>query len=156
MGYSNVADDGSTSTRISGFRSAYGGKGYGVLPLVDGTYYAYVDFDWGVTQSTAGIDKGYHAFTCSKCHNPHASRLPKLMITNCLDTKHNTWDDNRPSGGLSGGDAGGSNSVTGGDNDGVVISQASSAQNCHRLGSGEATGGTGDGWNKVTPWSQAP
>ena len=156
MGYSNAADGGATTTRVSGFRSAYGGKGYGVLPQVDGSYYAYVDFDWGVTQATSGIDKGYHAFTCSKCHNPHASRLPKLMITNCLDTKHNTWDDNRPSGGLSGSDAGGSNSVTGGDNDGVVISQAGSAQNCHRLGSGEATGGTGDGWNNVTPWSVKP
>jgi nitrate/TMAO reductase-like tetraheme cytochrome c subunit len=156
MGYANVAADGSTTTRVSGFRSAYNGKGYGVLPQVDGSYYAYVDFDWGVTQAILGIDKGYHSFTCSKCHNPHASRLPKLMITNCLDTKHNTWDDNRPSGGLSGGDAGGSNSVTGGDNDGVVISQAGSAQNCHRLGSGEATGGTGDGWNNVTPWSVKP
>jgi hypothetical protein len=75
------------------------------------------------------------------------------MITNCLDTKHNTWDDDRPTGGMSGSDNNGDNTVVGTDNFGVVISQATSAQNCHRLGSGEATGGPGIGWNKLTPWS---
>lgn len=29
-----------------------------------------------------------HAFTCSKCHVPHVSSLPRLMQTNCLDFKH--------------------------------------------------------------------
>ena len=29
-----------------------------------------------------------HNFTCSKCHKPHSSGLPKLMVTNCLDYKH--------------------------------------------------------------------
>ncbi|MBT1072507.1 CxxxxCH/CxxCH domain c-type cytochrome [Pelotalea chapellei] len=29
-----------------------------------------------------------HAFTCSKCHTPHNSRLPRLLVTNCLDAKH--------------------------------------------------------------------
>lgn len=29
-----------------------------------------------------------HAFTCSKCHTPHNARLPRLMVTNCLDAKH--------------------------------------------------------------------
>jgi len=27
-----------------------------------------------------------HNFTCSKCHSPHASGLPALMIQNCIDT----------------------------------------------------------------------
>ena len=47
------------------------------------------------TTELASFDaqQNYHTFTCSKCHNPHASRLPKLMITNCLDTNHNTWED---------------------------------------------------------------
>lgn len=35
---------------------------------------------WGVN------DK--HAYTCSKCHQPHFSKLPRLMVTNCLDPKH--------------------------------------------------------------------
>ncbi|RII26984.1 MAG: CxxxxCH/CxxCH domain-containing protein [Geobacter sp.] len=29
-----------------------------------------------------------HAFTCSKCHQPHNSALPRLMQTNCLDYQH--------------------------------------------------------------------
>ena len=35
---------------------------------------------WGVNDQ--------HSYTCSKCHTPHTSGLPKLMITNCLDFKH--------------------------------------------------------------------
>jgi hypothetical protein len=33
----------------------------------------------------ASVQGGYHRFPCSKCHTPHASRLPRLMVTNCLD-----------------------------------------------------------------------
>jgi predicted CxxxxCH...CXXCH cytochrome family protein len=29
-----------------------------------------------------------HSFSCSKCHTPHQSGLPRLMQTNCLDYKH--------------------------------------------------------------------
>ncbi|MHB8789379.1 MAG: cytochrome c3 family protein [Desulfobulbaceae bacterium] len=30
-----------------------------------------------------------HSFPCAKCHTPHATeRLPKLMVTNCLNSKH--------------------------------------------------------------------
>jgi cytochrome c7-like protein len=29
-----------------------------------------------------------HAYTCSKCHTPHVSRLPRLMVTNCLNVNH--------------------------------------------------------------------
>ncbi|WP_246559330.1 CxxxxCH/CxxCH domain c-type cytochrome [Citrifermentans pelophilum] len=29
-----------------------------------------------------------HTFTCSKCHAPHTSELPRLMVTNCLDFNH--------------------------------------------------------------------
>ncbi|MEW6217990.1 MAG: CxxxxCH/CxxCH domain-containing protein [Thermodesulfobacteriota bacterium] len=29
-----------------------------------------------------------HSFPCSKCHEAHASGLPRLMTTNCLDWKH--------------------------------------------------------------------
>ncbi|SNB47457.1 CxxxxCH/CxxCH domain-containing protein [Geobacter sp. DSM 9736] len=37
-----------------------------------------------------------HTFSCSKCHQPHQSGLPRLMQTNCLDYKHR---GNRMSGG---------------------------------------------------------
>jgi len=36
--------------------------------------------EWGVNSE--------HSFTCSKCHQPHNSGLPRLMQTNCLDFKH--------------------------------------------------------------------
>ena len=29
-----------------------------------------------------------HSYTCSKCHTPHSSTLPRLMMTNCLDYRH--------------------------------------------------------------------
>ncbi|MCL7489194.1 MAG: CxxxxCH/CxxCH domain-containing protein [Desulfobulbaceae bacterium] len=29
-----------------------------------------------------------HNFTCAKCHQPHASGLPRLMATNCLNGSH--------------------------------------------------------------------
>jgi cytochrome c553 len=29
-----------------------------------------------------------HSYTCSKCHQPHNSGLPRLMQTNCLDLNH--------------------------------------------------------------------
>jgi cytochrome c553 len=44
---------------------------------------------WGVNSE--------HSFTCSKCHQPHNSGLPRLMQTDCLDHKHRGA---RPSGGV--------------------------------------------------------
>lgn len=40
--------------------------------------------------STGGGNTGntVHAYTCSKCHTPHNSYLPRLLVTNCLDVKH--------------------------------------------------------------------
>jgi len=118
--------------------------------------------NWGSLSIDAStINSLYHKFSCSKCHNPHASRLPKLMITNCLDTKHNTWDDSYQL----------NTANTSSISYNRSISNWSSAQNCHRVGgiadgSGPepvdagavgATHGTGSdysnrGWNIVTPW----
>ena len=36
----------------------------------------------------ANASNAIHAYSCSKCHTPHNSCLPRLMITNCLDYKH--------------------------------------------------------------------
>ncbi len=33
-------------------------------------------------------DNEMHSYTCSKCHRPHNSTLPRLMKTNCLNTEH--------------------------------------------------------------------
>lgn len=42
---------------------------------------------WGPTNGT-NVGNKVHAYTCSKCHAPHVSRLPRLMVTNCLDVRH--------------------------------------------------------------------
>lgn len=41
---------------------------------------------WG--GAGANASNAVHAFTCSKCHAPHNSALPRLMATNCLDYSH--------------------------------------------------------------------
>jgi len=38
-----------------------------------------------------------HNYSCSKCHTPHNSRLPRLMVTNCLDSKHKGFMGNNTS-----------------------------------------------------------
>ncbi|GAB4264299.1 MAG: hypothetical protein Kow0092_15860 [Deferrisomatales bacterium] len=40
-------------------------------------------------RSSGYIQRTYHQFPCSKCHTPHASGLPRLMATNCLDVAGN-------------------------------------------------------------------
>lgn len=40
---------------------------------------------------TDGVTTLAHNFTCSKCHSPHATGLPALVLTNCLDTKAAKW-----------------------------------------------------------------
>lgn len=110
--------------------------------------------EWGVDERGTTTQANYHQFSCSKCHNPHASRLPALMITNCLDTKRNTWDNSYQVN--TRGTSGTNNSYN------RSISNWSSAQNCHRLGGNDpsdtrdtaadtAVGGN-KGWNTVTPW----
>lgn len=141
-----------------------GDGGYGYWPqLVGSRPYAFHNYAWGanaddgtaptISAGTTALPfnttsatpvANYHTFNCGKCHNPHASRLPKLMITNCLDTNHNTWQDN----------ASASVEATTGNR----ASGFNTAQNCHRRAPAEAAGeggsGTayGAGWNKVTPW----
>jgi len=146
MGYQNCAALGA-SARGDGFRSAYGGYGFGVLPLINTADFGHQAFNWGVTVDDSVVDTGYHTFSCSKCHNPHASRLPKLMITNCLDTRHNDWDDGRTVSGVSSG----TGVPASADNNNKTLSNVGSAQNCHRVGD-PLQSGTGAGWNKVTPW----
>ena len=45
--------------------------------------------DWGGYGGNAA--NAVHSYTCSKCHAPHNSRLPRLMVTNCLDSSHRGW-----------------------------------------------------------------
>ncbi|MBW2505326.1 MAG: hypothetical protein JRE16_12270 [Deltaproteobacteria bacterium] len=151
-----VADtlaDGSVSKKyIYGYRSA---RASYLTPTVGGDF-AYENYTMPTTVDGTSTDTLFHQFSCSKCHNPHASRLPKLMITNCLDVRHNTWDDANSSQ---------QNTFTHANNDPVDRNMPAayygSAQNCHRFD--PARGDTNNdnvydnrdlrgGWNKVTPW----
>ncbi|MDT8441992.1 MAG: CxxxxCH/CxxCH domain-containing protein [Desulfuromonadales bacterium] len=133
-----------TTDWVYGYRNAQS-KSPSYLPVIGASQpRAYNSFTWGVTIDDATIDVGYHAFTCSKCHNPHASRLPKLMITNCLDTRHNTWQSSAA------GQGGGVQAdwTTSTYDNGEQIATWNTAQNCHRYDPHDNVGG----WNKVTPW----
>ncbi|MDZ4185070.1 MAG: CxxxxCH/CxxCH domain-containing protein [Desulfuromonadales bacterium] len=117
------------------------------------TRYAHVSYDWGATIDATSNDLMYHQFSCSKCHNPHASRLPKLLITNCLDIQHNTWDDNKSQQSLFT-----SATLTNVDRFGGVGERSAyyaSAQNCHRYNNKRKDAGqtNAGGWNKVSPWT---
>ncbi len=84
-----------------------------------------------------------HNYPCSKCHKPHASGLPRLLRTNCLDGKHRGQV-------LSGGVVHRYNSYrtfpTGGVN-GVGWRPA-----CHESPQAGGGGWAEQYWNTVTPW----
>jgi predicted CxxxxCH...CXXCH cytochrome family protein len=152
--YMNASGD-----RGYGFRSQTGeNEGWNLNPQMDdgGTNrpYGFNSYSWGANVDDTSTQDQYHQFSCSKCHNPHASRLPRLMITNCLDTNHNTWDDlggvaTIPGAGTA--NASGSDNVST-ENGGVTFSNSTSAQNCHRVKDSSFSNSLGDGWNNVTPW----
>jgi hypothetical protein len=119
-----------------------------------------------ITVDDSTYDNNFHNFPCSKCHSPHASRLPRLMITNCLDVNHNAWDNSEAS------PAGWAPQEPNPDNKlppldlshGFVATQLSyspTGHNCHRYvntswstggDSGTPQSGNEGGWNTVTPW----
>ncbi len=69
------------------------------------------------------------------------------MITNCLDIRHNTWDDNKSSQ---------TRSTASTTDNGKKPAYYASAQNCHRRDSSRNAANfdadINGGWNKVTPW----
>ena len=88
----------------------------------------------------------YHQYPCSKCHTPHAARLPRLMVTNCLDVgtgtttaRHSGYTypqtDTSTKLGLPGTQKPWDYSVT-----------------CHADHAGAKSPAGGGGWNAVTPW----
>ena len=115
--------------------------------------------EWGLDFADQNdVDKitiGYHKFPCSKCHNPHAARLPKLMRTNCLDNGES----------IKAGDAAddyvndytlqspptGSHTTQNTDEYQALVENRVTmnfeAVNCHSV-----AGSTSGGWNSITPW----
>ncbi len=144
-------------------------NGYGVFPYAGvgasgNVRYAYKSFAWGTTFETgsgsANAQLQFHQFPCSKCHNPHASKLPRLLITNCLDVRFNTWDDLFVNDGdWTGGEANGapmnwSTQVAFGTKE---FAYAKSAQNCHRRADKDGNSTYEEpGWNYITPGFAGP
>lgn len=139
----------SATTRGFGYRGTTGGSNAGGYTPVTATLYAHYAYDWGATVDATTIDVNFHNFSCSKCHNPHASRLPKLLITNCLDIKKNTWDDNKTV--QSQYTAATLTDVDRFGGTGQRSAYYASAQNCHRYNNLRTATNKG-GWNKVSPW----
>jgi predicted CxxxxCH...CXXCH cytochrome family protein len=99
------------------------------------------------TNDMAAASTAVHQFPCSKCHTPHASDLPKLMTTNCIDVGTSTttrklhgtqaaWLYPSYTGVIPG--IGGS------------TTNAAVTTTCHNVIKTNTT--TGGGWNKVTGW----
>ncbi|KIH77879.1 hypothetical protein GFER_04465 [Geoalkalibacter ferrihydriticus DSM 17813] len=165
-------DEGSTyisDTHRTGTANRYGVYPYAWSTTDGRNRYAYEEFSWGVGRETGpgAAEPMYHRFSCSKCHNPHASRLPRLMITNCLDVSHNKWDDlyaddpDWTSGRYDGNNINWSTSnvmpYTGNDVSGKPRNRqyayATSAINCHRFV--QVNGVVQEpGWNRITPWEE--
>jgi hypothetical protein len=75
--------------------------------------------------SHTGIAGGKaHDFSCSKCHSPHATGLPALLKTNCLDVQLGAWTNS---------------SVA------AVNYNTAQSTNCHRKTA------TSDGWHSLAP-----
>ncbi|MDU0459753.1 MAG: LamG-like jellyroll fold domain-containing protein [Geobacteraceae bacterium] len=100
-----------------------------------------------------------HNYSCSKCHSAHTgATLPRLMVTNCLDSKHKgmmgynmspvvsgsgSGDGGSGSGRIPGSFAGGG--YDGGPGDYSVTCHDSATAN-------GGSDGTNQGWNNITPW----
>ena len=103
---------------------------------------------WGVIDGEAPRE---HSYTCSKCHKPHASGLPRLMQTNCLNASHR---GQVTAGGAPSTSSYGYGMFPYGWLDNGVYDRNSTAI-CH--GAATANGSTGwpnnQRWNTVTPWT---
>ena len=101
---------------------------------------------WGVNM-TVGTKQSYHQFSCSKCHTPHASSLPRVMTSNCLDVGTSYTAQK-----AHGTDTGYTYptyvaTLSGvGSNPGV----SEIAVHCHNKRKTNTAGG--GGWNKITGW----
>jgi len=87
-----------------------------------------------------------HKYSCSKCHTPHmGSSLPRLMVTNCLDSNHKGRTEGRPNPTLFGYDDWGflQGRIPGG-----------GFQTCHNGASANNHNNSDldHSWNTLTPW----
>lgn len=109
---------------------------------------------WG--GAGANASNAVHAFTCSKCHTPHNSCLPKLVVSNCLDSTHrgqvaNGGAPNKASG--NGEEGGGSGSFPAGGSGTGSSKMGFGARSCHDSSTaGGSSWPSNQKWNSKTPW----
>ena len=79
-----------------------------------------------------------HSYPCAKCHQPHASGLPRLLQTNCLNSNHQGLVE-----------SGGTYA-----NDGPrrFPRSTNSGWSCHESPGAQSGAWYEQGWNVVTPW----
>ncbi|MFC1855759.1 hypothetical protein ACFL2A_04395, partial [Thermodesulfobacteriota bacterium] len=99
------------------------------------------------------IQQGYHKYSCSKCHTPHASRLKRLMRTNCLDNGvPGDYNDDNAAQGVP---TGSHTPASATDTYTAVVTNKNTmnpeAPNCHSVAGSKGTG-VNSGWNTITPW----
>ncbi|MDH3392577.1 MAG: CxxxxCH/CxxCH domain-containing protein, partial [Desulfobulbaceae bacterium] len=102
-----------------------------------------------------------HKFSCSKCHAPHSTGQPRLMVTNCMDWTHKGRTANSTGATASGtyemcgwGDG----RIPGNYNYDACDSwgQGSYTAACHEAQNAHAVGDTDQSWNMLTPWGSVP
>ena len=122
---------------------------------------------WGGTGGNAG--NAIHSFTCSKCHTPHNSCLPRLMVSNCLDINHrgrvgqngyvvgNAQGNGSGSKGSGRGQFPGGGGGTGDQRDmRYIFGRANSdgrVTTCHETPNATDTNHYKQRWNTKTPWT---
>jgi len=123
-------DNGVAPPRNTGY---YGGT---AGTLTRGAGYSTWYSSTGIGSNGSGTGRA-HDFSCSKCHTPHASGLPALLVTNCLDYTISNWSVS-----ASGPDGGSSVTL------GPLAADTWAKQvmnNCHRKDT------TANGWNVLAP-----
>jgi len=140
-----------------------------------GTYDRIHDSVLGWASTTGNnANNTMHGYSCSKCHTPHSSCLPRLTISNCLDVSHrnrvvsggnfssHSFDRAGDGGGQGRGPAGGggwgSQPNQWGNNSGAAYLWGTAGTSgthrpayptCHDTATGAPTNQL---WNNVTPW----
>jgi hypothetical protein len=107
---------------------------------------------WG--GSGANKSNAVHAFTCSKCHAPHDTCLPRLVVANCLDFSHrgqvgSGGAPNSASG--SGREGGGGGEFPAGGSGSGGAKNGFGSRSCHD-NTNSNRWPDNQRWNAVTPW----
>jgi hypothetical protein len=100
-------------------------------------------YRWGYPPNDpTSAQTSYHQYSCSKCHTPHAARLERLLVTNCLDVGSSTTQARHSSYVWPQTYGGGAWGIASGVDPWVYN------VTCHA----DHSGGTGGGWNSISPW----